>query len=622
MSALDARAREQAAVLGASARATAERDMAEAYRQLRRAVDLSDGLRTWRAVANQLEEAEAVEPQPSARVLRTAVLGTYTTSQFVWLLHVAGFRERVDLRVYEGPYGQVEQEILDTTSGLYAGDPEVVVIAVHDGALRLPSHSDDPARDVAREVQRWIALRDTVATRTRAHIIQHNVAVPPVRAFGNLSARLPGSRPRMISAFNAALADAAGDRVAIVDCDWLAGSIGTETWFDDRYWHLAKQAVAPSAIPRLAHHTAAVIAARHGLSRKCLVLDLDGTLWGGVVGEDGPAGIRIGDGPIGEAFAAFQDYLLQLRDRGVLLAVCSKNNEADAVEVFEQHPAMRIRLDDIAAFVTNWEPKPHNLRRIADMLDIGVDALVFVDDNPAEREVIRKLVPEVEVVDLPTDPAGFGRAVARCLALEPAWFTAEDGGRTMQYRARAAAAELARSEASLEDFWRSLRMQATVAPFDDLHLPRIVQLIGKTNQFNLTTPRYGPADVQARMADPQYVCQYLKLRDRFADHGLVGVLIARQDGDTLDIDTWLMSCRVIGRTADAEMLMHLCGEAETRRCSHLVGTYIPTAKNALVAEVFERFGFVLVEKANDGTTRWMYDLAAEGPIRNDFCGNG
>lgn len=610
------------ALLDQARQARVDNDHRAAYSYLSRAVDLADTFVEWQAAARCLDDLEAVAAQPAARTARVAVLGTYTTGQLVQLLRVAGFRQRVDVRTYEAPYGQVEQQIIDADSALYGFDPDVVVVAAHAGALRLPSYSDDPAHDVESETQRWTALWETLWTKSRATIVQHTVAPPPTRPFGNLTTRLPGTRARMIASFNDALAGAAGDHVGIVDCQWLASSVGNRAWFDDRYWHLAKQAVAPACIPLLARHTAAVIAAMLGLSRKCVVVDLDNTLWGGIVGEDGVAGLRIGDGAAGEAYAAFQDYLLELQRRGVLLAVSSKNNHADAVEVFERHLGMRLDLHDIAAFVANWEPKPDNLRRIAETLNIGLDALVFVDDNPAEREAVRQLVPEVEVVELPEDPAGYRAAIADCVMLEPASFTVEDTARTAQYRARAAAADLERSASSLEDFWRSLDMHATVAPFDELHLPRIVQLTGKTNQFNLTTRRHSRAEVQAMMADRDHICHYLELRDRFTDHGLVGVLIARREGDALDIDTWLMSCRVIGRTADAEMLMHLSRTAQARGCRRLLGTYIPTAKNGLVATRYGDLGFELIDKHANGTTRWAYDLAEHGPIYNEFCGNG
>ncbi len=308
----------------------------------------------------------------------------------------------------------------------------------------------------------------------------------------------------------------------------------------------------------------------------------------------------------------------------MILAVCSKYIDADARVPFVEHPDMVLKLDDFAKFVANWDRKPDNLRKIAQALNIGLDSLVFVDDNPAEREIIRQFVPEVEVIALPADPTGYVRALSEYLMFETSVFTAEDAAKTKQYRARAQIAELEANAASIEDFYRSLQMQAVVEPFDDMHLPRIVQLLGKTNQFNLTTRRHGEAQVRAFMNDANCVHCYLTLRDRFADHGLVSLIIAKRDGGSgsggavMDIDTWLMSCRVIGRSVEAELLSHVSEAAQRMGCTAIRGTYIPTAKNGMVKDIFHQFGFAKTHTAADGTTTWMYDLRKHGLIINGF----
>jgi FkbH-like protein len=359
------------------------------------------------------------------------------------------------------------------------------------------------------------------------------------------------------------------------------------------------------------------MAADLGLTRKCLVLDLDNTLWGGIIGEDGLAGIRLGDGVEGEAFVAFQEYVRKLKNKGVILAVCSKNNEADAKEPFEKHPEMRLKLEDFAIFVANWQSKPDNLRAISRALDLGLDSLVFVDDNPVERAVVRELLPEVDVVPLPPDPAYYARALSDYLLFEASSFTAEDVKRTDQYRSRAQIMQLKASVANLDDFYRHLFMKAVVAPFDDFHLPRIAQLVGKTNQFNVTTRRHGMSHLQAFIKDTDCVHFYLRLRDRFADHGLVSLMIAQRRGQTIDIDTWLMSCRVLGRTVEATMLQYLFERAAEFGCTAVQGTYIPTAKNAMAKDVFAKFGFTLVEDGG-GSSVWKYDLVGNPPIKNEF----
>ena len=610
-------------------------DPAAAVRWALAATDAGDDLACWSAAAGVYRRCSAQLP-PLPRSARVAVLGSYTTSQFAALLPLAAARAGVAVEVYEAGYGQYRQEILDPGSGLYRFGPDVVILAVHSGEVALPLVADDPEAAVRAEVARWTSLWDAITARCGARIIQHTFVVPDEAPLGHLSVRLPGSRPAMLAAVAAELGRAAAApagnqtagspaagparRVAFVDCERLAGMVGKRSWFDPRYWHRAKQAVSLAHVPLLARHTAAVLGAQLGASRKCLVLDLDNTLWGGVLGEDGLAGIALGDGPVGEAYSAFQAYVAELKRRGVILAVCSKNNEADAREAFERHPGMVLRLDDIAMFSACWDDKPTQLRRIAETLGIGLDSLVFVDDNPAEREAVRQLVPEVDVVALPKDPHGYVRALADYPFFEPAAFTAEDAARTEQYRARARAAELAASATSLEEFHRSLEMVATVVDLDELTLPRVAQLIGKTNQFNLTARRRGEAEVAELAADPATAVLCVRLADRFADHGLIAVVIARQTtgagvpdpaGDVLDIDTWLMSCRVIGRTLEDEIAGLIVAEARRRGCRTVRGHYLPTAKNGLVRELYPRLGFTPDPSGPaDGGTHWVLSVEA------------
>jgi FkbH-like protein len=599
-------------------------DKINACAWLCRVVDSGDVFLNWHSAASLLDRVlKDWQPTSIKRRAKVWLCGSYTTVQLTPMLRLAGLREGLLLEVKEGDFGQYRQEIIDPKSRMYAFEPDLVVMTVHHGEVMLPEFAANPQAIVEAELSRWTSLWQALKSRSKARLVMHNVAAPAHNAFGHLAARLPGSRAAMLDALNIKLGEAAAAQgAAIVDCERLSSNIGKRAWFNDKYWHVSKQAVSLEALPALARHTIAVIGAELGLSKKCLVLDLDNTLWGGVIGEDGLGGIKLGQGdPIGEAYLAFQQYIKSLQGKGVILAVCSKNNDADAREPFLRHPEMALKLDDFAMFVANWERKPDNLRTIAQALNIGLDSLVFVDDNPAEREMIRQFVPEVEVITLPRDPTGFVRALSDYLMFETAAFTAEDAAKTEQYRARAQIAELEANAGSIEDFYRSLQMQAVVEPFDDLHLPRIVQLLGKTNQFNLTTKRHGEAQVRAFMNDANCVHWYLKLRDRFADHGLVSMIIARKDGssgEVMDIDTWLMSCRVIGRTVEAELLSHVSEAAMRMGCTSIRGTYIPTAKNDMVKEIFGQFGFMKTNTAPDGTTTWEYDLTKNGAIVNGF----
>ena len=578
------------------------------------AVTAGEDFATWQAGAALVDGAAG---GLVARQARVAVLGSYTTTQFMPILRLAALQAGIQIELYESAYGQYRQDILDPDSALYRFAPDFIVLAVHEGDLGLPDFSPSPADEVTAELRRWTSLWAAVSGRGTAHVVQHNFAIPPEAPMGHLGSRLTGSRYAMIQALNVRLGEEAGNAVSIVDCERLSALHGKLRWFDARYWHVSKQAVALDALPLLAEQTAWVIAARLGLTRKCLVLDLDNTLWGGVIGEDGLAGIKLGDGAAGEAFVAFQEYILRLKSKGVILAVCSKNNEADAREPFEKHPEMRIKLSDIAAFSASWDSKPDGVRALARQLNIGLDSMVFVDDNPAERQAMRELVPEVAVVYLPTDPAHYVRALAAYPGFESASFTAEDAQRTDQYRARAEIARLENEATSLEDFHRGLQMRAAISPFTAFDLPRLAQLLAKSNQFNLTTRRHGAAELERFVADPECVHFSLRLRDRFTDHGLVSLMIGFRRGEVLDIDSWLMSCRVIGRTVEKEMLAQLARRAEALGCQVLRGTYIPTAKNAMVADVYGRFGFML-EPGSNGEKVWTYDLRTQPRIENGF----
>lgn len=594
-------------------------DHAASCAWLCRVVDGGEAFLPWQAAASLLEQILAQYTPPAKRRVRVAVLGSYTTAQWTSMLRLAALREGISLDLYEGQFGQYRQEIMDPTSGLYSFGPELVILAIHAGETSLPLFSQHPRDEIEKELSRWRFLWKTFADRCTARLVMHNFAVPALGAIGHLSTRMAGAHQTMMNQLNMKLGEAAGSNVSIVDCDRLSALFGKRRWFDDKYWHLSKQAVALDALPLLARHTIAVLAADLGLSKKCLLLDLDNTLWGGVIGEDGLAGIQLGAGsPEGEAFVAFQQYILDLKSKGVILVVCSKNNPADAREPFEKHPDMRLRLDDFAMFITNWKSKPDNIRMIAQTLNIGLDSMVFVDDNPAEREKVRQFLPEVEVITLPESPMEYARTLSEYLGFETSALTADDADKTRKYQARAQIAQLQSSGGSIEEFYRSLQMCAVVAPFDEMHLPRIVQLIGKTNQFNLTTRRHSMQSVRQFMADPECVHLYLKLRDRFADHGLVSLIIARREGEVMDIDTWLMSCRVIGRTVEAELLARLCVAAQRMGCSTIRGTYIPTAKNEMVRDVYERFGFRPEHSGSEGATVWSYDLVKCGAIVNGF----
>jgi FkbH-like protein len=541
---------------------------------------------------------------------RVAVLANSTTSQLESFLDVYLFPHNVDAELYHAPYGLLRQEVLDPTSGLYSFTPKFVFLAATRRDLQgsMPSPAATPAEvDAAVDAaaSEWETLWHTLRGRIECQIIQNNFELPAVRTFGDLELSHPGAPGNFIDRVNKELAKRAPKWVSIHDLDGLSASVGRWSWGDDRFFHLAKLPCAPENLTLYAHKVAAIMAARLGRSRKCLVLDLDNTLWGGVIGDDGLAGINIGQGDaVGEAYVAFQQYAKALAQRGVILAVCSKNEEKNAKEPFEKHADMVLKLKDISCFVANWEDKAANIRRIAQELNIGLDSLVFVDDNPAERAIVRRLVPEVAVPEIPVDPADYVRAVEQHRYFETVAITGEDFQRTEQYHANAERRAIETSAGDIESYLKSLDMKALIRPVGDVEMDRTVQLIGKSNQFNLTTRRHGAGDVQAMRDSPEWVTRVVNLADRFGDNGLISVIFAKAQGEALYVDTWLMSCRVLKRGVEALVLNSLAAEAQARGLKYLEGEYIPTAKNDLVKDHYESLGFTQVGADPDGRTLW------------------
>lgn len=552
---------------------------------------------------------------PAARQIRLAILCSYEGAELASHLELACRALRLDATVYAAPFGQLEQEALDSRSGLARFEPTHVLVAPTTADLDFPELADDPAALLEREEARWRRLWEALAPR---RVVQHAFVVPDATPFGHLSLRLPGSRPSLVRELNARLAAAAGSSVLLVDCERLASRLGKERWLDPRLWYAMRQPFSYAALPLLARETAAVLAADVGLGARCLVLDLDNTLWGGIVGEEGPLGVTVGTGPDGEAFAAFQQYLHDLTRRGLLLAVASKNDAAAARSPFLENPAMRLKLEDFAAFVADWRRKPEQLVEIAKALDLGLDSLVFADDNPAECAEVAAALPAVDTLRLDVPSSELVRTLSASLRFELPALTAEDEARRSSYRGRAAAAELQASAASLEDFWRSLEMVARVRDVDDRSLERAAQLTQKTNQFNLTLRRRTLDEVRELVSREDAICKTLELDDRFAQHGIVGLVLAVPAPDerrTLLLDTLLLSCRVIGRTAETHLLSHVSREAVAQGYERLRGSYVEGPRNELVADLYPRLGFEAV--AGDDRV-WDYDLAARGPIESAY----
>jgi len=541
------------------------------------------------------------------REVRLALLCSYESTEFVEHVRVACAAFGIALDVYAAPYGQLEQEALGVNSGLVQFAPSHVLVAPTTADLSFPSLSENPEGAVTAEVKRWRSLWDALGSRLATRVVQHGFVVPDESPLGHLALRMPGTRLSLVRELNARLGAEAGSTVLLVDVERIAATLGKRRWVDPRLWYTARQPFSYEALPSLAKATAAVLAGDVGLAPRCIIVDLDNTLWGGVVGEEGPEGIVIGDGAEGEAFAAFQEYLLALRDRGLLLAVASKNDLAAAREPFERNPSMRLRLEHFEAFVADWRPKSAQIAEIAETLGLGLDALILLDDNPAECAQVASALPMVATVPLTMPPSEFIRTLEGHVHLEASWLSTEDRVRTSSYAARRHADALRLEVASLPDFWRSLEMRGRVRPVEAKTLERAAQLTQKTNQFNLTLVRRTPEQIERLAAEPRTICRTIELEDRFAQHGIVGVAIAVPDPEeptTAVVDTLLLSCRVIGRTAEQHLLAHLADAAIGLGYDRLRGIYVAGPRNELVSDLYPKLEFV-----DAGEGRWDLDLA-------------
>lgn len=566
-----------------------------------------------------LGPARAESPRGFSSV-RLAILASATVDHLVPTIRVSGLRRGLLIDVHVGPYGQYRQQLLDTNSPLHQLRPHIILLSLTAreviGAVPLAATvaEADAAIDLSINELRmlWRKARQTY----HATVIQQtflNVAYP---LFGSYDRLVAGAPARLTARLNERLSQAAiEDGVLLLDITRASERDGLDAWFDVTRWLQGKMEIAPQAAPLFGDLVARVIAAQRGLSKKCLVLDLDNTLWGGVIGDDGPEGITLGEGTgTGEAYLALQRYAKQLKERGVILAVCSKNDPAVAEAVFRDHPEMILRPSDIAAFIANWEDKATNLRRIAEQLNIGVESLVFVDDDPAERTRVRGSLPMVAVPELPTDPAQYVRCLADAGYFESIAFTVDDSRRAERYSANASREAFLESSQSMDDFLKGLEMSVTFGPFQAVDLARVAQLIGKTNQFNPTTKRHSLEDITRFISTDRCPTLQFRLFDKFGDNGLVSAMILIPDAhapDLLEIDTWVMSCRVFGRQLEHEAMNIVVETARRMGIRTFRADYIPTPKNGVVSELYSSLGFTLAQEAapHGGSTRWFLRLS-------------
>lgn len=549
--------------------------------------------------------------------LKLALLLDGTADHLAPAIAGSALRHGLLITPWVAPYGQALAEATRPGSDLEAVGAHMALIASDHRSLGLSRPNTDPTHAEAAVSAALARTEAILAGLTRLGItaIVQTVPAPAAPWLGSLDTAAAGSPAAQVQRFNTALATLAQRHGALVlDAARTAALIGHGRWFDDGLWNRSKIPMALECVPLWADHVARLLGAARGKARKCLVLDLDNTLWGGIIGDDGLEGIKLGQGSSdGEAHLAIQTMALDLKARGIVLAVVSKNEDAAARLPFEHHPEMALRLPDIAVFIANWNDKATNLANVAATLNIGTDALLFLDDNPAERARVRQMLPEVAVPEVPSDPSLFPMMVMASGWFDAVALSADDLARAEQYRANAERSVAQAQIGDYDDYLASLAMTCDLSPFDAIGRARIAQLINKSNQFNLTTRRYTEADVAAFEADPQIFDLQVRLTDRFGDNGMIAVVIVRKAATDWTIDTWLMSCRVLGRRVEDAVLASITHAARTAGATRLIGDFIPSPKNAMVARHYEKLGFTHMADLPDAGTRWTLDLAAYTP---------
>jgi FkbH-like protein len=613
--------------------------LAEVQDWRRRLRSLSDAASCWpegRALANtrldfvqtgalddtmQTRLGQAPPAGLATKPVRLALLGASTLAALHPAIRIAGLRRDIHIATYENSYGQYLQELLDPASALHAFEPNAVLFALDAHHLTQGLHAAMSAEGAEAALNDVIGNLEGCWHRAReafgCSVMQQTVLDVFPLLLGNNEHRLPGSRSRFVARLNAKLRESADDHgVDLVALDQAALRDGVSAWHDPALWHRSRQEVRPAMAPGYGDLIGRLVAAQQGRAYKCLVLDLDNTIWGGVIGDDGPDGIVLGQGsPLGEGFVAVQAYAKELARRGIILAVSSKNDPDTARAAFEAHPEMVLRLDDIAVFRANWEDKAANLRAIAQALNIGLDSLVFLDDNPFERNLVRAQLPMVAVPEIPDDePACVPALLADAGYFESLGITAEDRARTLQYRQNRARDDARAGATDLQGYLRGLDMRLHWSRFDTPGRARVVQLINKTNQFNLTTRRLAEPEIDAIIDDPRAFGLQLRLRDRFGDNGIIAVVIGRWwEPDAVIIHTWLMSCRVLGRQVEQATLDIVAAQARALGARRLIGEYLVTPKNALVRDHYAKLGFAEMPGLPGRGTLWALDLAAFAP---------
>ena len=536
--------------------------------------------------------------------IKLALLGDTSTPLIAQAIKGMGIEYAIDIELYEADFSQIDRQVFDRDSEMYRFTPEVVLIFESTHVLlqkfnktytsgRIDSHLDriNFAENIFSSIKQIVA---SLQNKNHSKIIFCNFTEEDDRIFGQFAGKVDEAFIRQIRRLNVLVEDLAKETGNLYICDlsFIQNTIGRERFWSPSIYTSTEMVVSVEALPYFAYSAVQIIRAFQGYFKKCLIVDLDNTLWGGIIGDDGIENIQIGQLGIGKAYTEFQYWIKKLQSRGIILSVCSKNTESIAKEPFEKHPDMVLKLSDIAVFIANWENKVDNIRKIQKVLNIGFDSMVFLDDNPFERNLVRENIPQITVPELPEDPALYLDYLYGLNLFETISYSNEDSQRTQQYQKEAERAVFQESFTNEDDFLKSLNMISEAKAFDKFTIPRVAQLSQRSNQFNLRTIRYTEEELERIALSGEYLTISFSLSDKFGDNGLISaVILKKQKNKTLFIESWIMSCRVLKRGMETFVLNAIIDLAINEEYKVLIGEYIPTEKNEIVENLYEDLRF-------------------------------
>ena len=565
-------------------------------------------MNTFKELKSALKKDLAVLPS-----IKVSLVGDTATQFLVTSIRGEGALRGYNIEMFEADYNQVEQQVMDPTSDLHQHDAKYNIFFQSTHKL-LEKYSLLPASEWGNLAEERLAFVRTICETVPGKIIYCNYPEIGDGVFGSYENKVSSSFIYQVRKINLGLMELAQECPNLFICDLseIQAKYGRDFFFDSSVYVSTEMILSIDALPIIASRTLDIICAIEGKFKKCLILDLDNTVWGGVVGDDGWENIQVGHGlGIGKAFTEFQEWVKKLKNRGIIVCICSKNDEDKAKEPFEKNPEMVLKLDDIAVFVANWDNKADNIRTIQSILNIGFDSMVFLDDNPFERNMVRENVPGVTVPELPEDPGDYVEYLYSLNLFETASYSSADKDRTKQYQVEAKRVSSAKAFTNEADFLKSLNMVSEVKGFDKFNTPRVAQLSQRSNQFNLRTVRYTDADIEALANDPEIIDLSFTLEDKFGDNGLIAVIIMKPlDKETLFVNTWFMSCRVLKRGMENFTLNTMVERAKAAGYKRIIGEYLPTPKNKMVEMHYPNLGFSKIESESN---KYLLDLLSYSP---------